>query len=153
GPWRPPQVPAYGPCRLAAPPARMCGCVFGRGDPYRAGQWTSASLIVRADLVAAPPEWAPAGLGTSVVIGAHFVVVVPEGVVPMETMVVMVVMVVPGARAAEGPAGGDGGPGVGEAATAKASSAHRACPRGSVAADALACHRRGSARSGQEPDR
>ena len=83
---------------------------------------TMTSIIVRADIVTTPPEWAAAGLGASVVIGADVVVVVPIGVLAMETMVVVVVAA---AQAVEGPTGGDGRPRAGEAASAMASAAGR----------------------------
>ena len=86
---------------------------------------TMTSIIVRADIVTTPPEWAAAGLGASVVIGADVVVVVPIGVLAMETMVV----VVAAAQAVEGPTGGDGRPRAGEAASAMGSAAGRSTTR------------------------
>jgi hypothetical protein len=111
----------------------------------------SILIIVRADLVTAPPEWTPAGLGTSVVIGANVIIVVPIGVVAMETMVVMVVYV---AQAAEGPTGGDGRPRAGEAAAAIASAASRSTTRGAVvAARSLTCfHWRNAHADYHKPD-
>jgi len=110
----------------------------------------SASIIVGADLVTAPPERIPAGLGTSVVIGTNVVVVVPIGVVAMETMVVMMVHVV---QTAEGPTGGDGRPRAGDTA-AIASAASRSTTRGSVAAarSLTCCHWRSAHGDRHKPD-
>jgi hypothetical protein len=124
--------------------AHVCGCSLWwlgmrRGKSCARVFGLSASIIVRADLVTAPPERTPAGLGTSVVIGADVVVVVPVGVVAMETMVVMMVHV---AQVAEGPTGGDGRPRAGEASAAIASPASRSSTGGAMTAtrSLTCCH-------------